>query len=588
MRFVLKRLPIAFRPLDMLARQASEMLVEQQFEAADRFLERALLHHPDDPALLEQHAFSAHSSSRYSVALQRWDLLRSKQPARPMAWTGVVCNLREMGRNDDAMAVAVDAFALFPKDQVLAGELLRVLQAALLPDDQRRRLLQLLNPAGLDEILRRSMLIDMELARGNLREAADLVDDLGRTYPDCSEYPIRVIDLALARCDWRRTIELAEQMGFEGPLPGRVAAALNQALHSLVIQADNARHVHPRQSLDDLQLALRHRPDNAYSVALLIDTLVKLGRLDDAESEMRQALRRFGPSDRFLNLVRARLSAKRELWEVSRSMLTDHLALFPEDWEAKELLDHVEAEWAFEQSQTAEHGTTFTAPLDVGVEENAEYRKLLLGFESLGENCEFGLVQRHFKAEPIGLFRWNSTRAETLTEALEHYLAEIGSEQYTVMPVIDGVEYFLQDSRWGFGFHTFHTKNEVAFDVLYPRMCKRLRFLRDKFLDDLRSGEKTFVFKSDDVTLDKLRRLHDALSIERRARLICVKQLARAPLPAQMFGGDVYRIEESLYVGYVKRFGLVWPQRDLQFDDWVAVCRGFADAGPPPFAPDLL
>lgn len=32
--------------------------------------------------------------------------------------------------------------------------------------------------------------------------------------------------------------------------------------------------------------------------------------------------------------------------------------------------------------------------------------ELVARFESLGDNCEFGLVQRHFGAEPVGVFRF--------------------------------------------------------------------------------------------------------------------------------------------------------------------------------------
>jgi hypothetical protein len=34
------------------------------------------------------------------------------------------------------------------------------------------------------------------------------------------------------------------------------------------------------------------------------------------------------------------------------------------------------------------------------------------GFENLGGNCEFGLVQRHFGAEPLSLLRWTATPPE--------------------------------------------------------------------------------------------------------------------------------------------------------------------------------
>src|SRR5690348_3255112 len=52
--------------------------------------------------------------------------------------------------------------------------------------------------------------------------------------------------------------------------------------------------------------------------------------------------------------------------------------------------------------------------------------RLMLAFESLGDNCEFGLVQRQAGAEPLGLLRFTGiflpieVRLQKLVAALEH------------------------------------------------------------------------------------------------------------------------------------------------------------------------
>jgi len=46
-------------------------------------------------------------------------------------------------------------------------------------------------------------------------------------------------------------------------------------------------------------------------------------------------------------------------------------------------------------------------------------QELMYRFESLGDNCEFGLVQRRCGAEPLGLFRFASIGTEQVARALE-------------------------------------------------------------------------------------------------------------------------------------------------------------------------
>ena len=54
---------------------------------------------------------------------------------------------------------------------------------------------------------------------------------------------------------------------------------------------------------------------------------------------------------------------------------------------------------------------------------------LFLQFESMGHNCEFGLVQRHFGAEPLGLLRWNAISVEDVILGIEQQFEGVGNPE---------------------------------------------------------------------------------------------------------------------------------------------------------------
>ncbi len=77
-----------------------------------------------------------------------------------------------------------------------------------------------------------------------------------------------------------------------------------------------------------------------------------------------------------------------------------------------------------------------------------------MSFQPLGDNCEFGLVQRPFGAEPIDLLRWNAIGPEALICGLDCNFEDIENPESTELD-LDGEEFVLKDHRYGMAMHTF-------------------------------------------------------------------------------------------------------------------------------------
>jgi hypothetical protein len=103
-----------------------------------------------------------------------------------------------------------------------------------------------------------------------------------------------------------------------------------------------------------------------------------------------------------------------------------------------------------------------TQPIHIPRAENEAIRQLLLRYESVGHDCELGMVQKRYGAEPLGLFRWNSTRFDGLLAALDACLAGIGDPEFTDLWFSDGgEETYVIDKRWGLHMHTFMRPRDV-------------------------------------------------------------------------------------------------------------------------------
>ncbi len=195
---------------------------------------------------------------------------------------------------------------------------------------------------------------------------------------------------------------------------------------------------------------------------------------------------------------------------------------------------------------------------------------LLSRFESLGQNCEFGLVQRQAGAEPLGLLRFSSTPLPQLLAALEARLEGMGSAATTeVLISPNGQEYMVKDRRFGFLYHAWVNVDEMSPEAILQREIRRIPLLVRKLLEDLAAAEKIFVFKGMEAVSEE-EALPLAMALRRYGpNTLLLTTLADARHP----GGTVEWRGPGLLVGYLDRFAPEHNAHDFLFDQWIGLCR---------------
>ena len=123
-------------------------------------------------------------------------------------------------------------------------------------------------------------------------------------------------------------------------------------------------------------------------------------------------------------------------------------------------------------------------------------RALALSFEGLGDQCEFGIVQRRLGADPIGLFRFAAISADNLAALLDEEFERLGDPDFTELGFTEGGEYLVRDTRHLYHMHSFVQKDTVDPDLFLSQQVRRLGYLKRKLIEDLQAAEKIFVFKS--------------------------------------------------------------------------------------------
>ncbi len=190
-------------------------------------------------------------------------------------------------------------------------------------------------------------------------------------------------------------------------------------------------------------------------------------------------------------------------------------------------------------------------------------------FESLGFNCEFGLVQRHFGAEALGLLRWGHVQPgfETLLSMLEHRFEGIG--EHIRLDIING-EWVSLDLKYKIVFHTDQRAGMVDEHRLVTTEKRRMRYMAESLLDLMVEGETIFVYKAEgSFGLSDARRLLTAIRAFGGSCLLWVCTTENADRV-----GCVEEHGDGLMQGYIDRFS---PTENIyahcSFQIWLAICQ---------------
>jgi hypothetical protein len=196
--------------------------------------------------------------------------------------------------------------------------------------------------------------------------------------------------------------------------------------------------------------------------------------------------------------------------------------------------------------------------------------EVMLRFESLGENCEFGLVQRKGGAEPLGLLRFSSTPLPKLLAALTARFEGLGrSDKISVDLASSGREYMISDKTFGLYYHAWVMAGERPPEDVHRREIRRLPYLVRKLVEDLTDGEKIFVYRSmTPIAESQAIKLVDAIRSYGPSTLLWM-ELANPGHPP----GTVEWIAPGLMRGRMDRFAPGSNAHDFSFGCWEQVCR---------------
>jgi capsular polysaccharide biosynthesis protein len=200
--------------------------------------------------------------------------------------------------------------------------------------------------------------------------------------------------------------------------------------------------------------------------------------------------------------------------------------------------------------------------------------EVMLAFESLGDNCEFGLVQRQAGVEPLGLFRFAGMHLFKIVAALEAKLEGIGTVDTINVypggePGPNRRELIVHETWLDTRYHTFIMEGEIDPAELRQREGKRLAFLRRKMLENLSTGEKIWVWR--EWGLDDPTRLQPLLNVLRSygPNTLLLVVAADDDHPS----GTVERLDRDFIKGYVERLAPYVNGTDICYLAWFEMCE---------------
>ena len=195
---------------------------------------------------------------------------------------------------------------------------------------------------------------------------------------------------------------------------------------------------------------------------------------------------------------------------------------------------------------------------------------LVMRFESCGDNCEFGLLQRKIGVERMALLRYAGVAdVFALADAIENRFEGFAEGEALHIHTF-GAEWMAAVPAQRMNFHTGRIIADISEERIRTEERRKLQFLAQKFVDDIEDGVKIFVYRTlrdgrgGPDGMKGMDRLYDAMRAIGPARLLWVNEADAAHPPA-----TVRQVRDGLFHGFVERLA---PHHDAFATDpegWV-------------------
>jgi tetratricopeptide (TPR) repeat protein len=435
--------------------------------------------------------------------------------------------------------------------------------------------------------------------QGQIQAAETILTDAIDRAPERVDLKITRIRLPGVGGPDRNKIYLRGALELQAELPN------NMEVHRAVVDALMVNHRH-RDAEITLRDGITRFPAEKALSHLLAIALVRQQKWEEAFDVFADYVARHPPHSSVMKDYADALTAARR-WDDAKAVIRSAITVFPAAWTfdiamidiliAQGELTEAVSLWRSLQARpdasTELRRDLFerrTLLVGQGIDPAEALEPALLGadgediavsdivtsFESMGGSglgCEFGLFQRHFGAEPLGLLRWTEMTQDQLVAALDAEFEGVGTPDQTILRTPEHgnhLEYGAADKRFGMMMHTFVRADQVPADKMFVQLCRRLSYLRGKFLDDLAMGGKIFVYKNAyrDLTEDEVMRLHKAVRRYGNATLLYVRR--------EMEGKSFPLVEVAapgLLIGYIDRFAFSPDGQQSSFpaNSWGAI-----------------
>ncbi len=544
-----------------------------RFDEADQAILDAQGRFSDNVTLAIAFALNAQHNRDWTEALKRWSDVCDRFPDHPYAYAASASVLLEFGRLDEAEMLLAEATRMFPDDVTVGVHFANIASAR---DDR------------VAAITRWSALLDRFPDDPFLRTEAPTVIAALRsamTQFDVAALREKVIQ-AQANADWSSAIRVCE-----------LILRIDQVEHFGLLMLGIAQREHGLFDAADktLRQAISLYPDNAENRANYAEVAAK--RCDWPEAATRWqavldsypgpnsfdvlaavAFREAGlheksgyllkraleesPNDIALNIHSARLAEAEGDWKTAVQWWDRAHRLAPDDLNVRNARGDAIWHAGLSNSQIASQ----SEPREAAPE---SLRDLALAFEGLGDNCEFGSIQRRAGVEPIGLFRFAAVHPPTLIKLLDNDFDVLGDPEQTYLDPTESGEYLVRDKRGYYQLHSFIRVNAVDADKFLAEQIRRINFLKRKLISDLNAADKIFVYKQSKaaITDAELLGIHQAMQRFGDNTLLGMR-LADENNPA----GSISVLRNRLYVGYLAHMYVDGGNiQDLDVDSWFNV-----------------